>query len=245
MTRKTLAVLIGAITISGCYHGESQTAQDSKPATKAVAYIDPSQLLSPGQLEVDVMGPSPRFTELSLKFAGAMKNDPEWSAEFIRKNARPGEPLPYHEKMGLTKEEYDEFLDSTKHQSVVKIGSATLRVTQLSDGSLSLDGGKAMPELTGIEFDFAKDEVRTPHGVAGERDDGDAENAFLGDWNGAQWKSKAEDNPDAATKTSITVILGQLKASKRGILVCDAQVSGKTRKRLTHILNFDPPSDHK
>ena len=38
-------------------------------------------------------------------------SDPEWFREYSEK-ALPGIPLPYHEKLGLSKEEYEEYLSS-------------------------------------------------------------------------------------------------------------------------------------
>lgn len=231
-----------AILLTGCSDHDSQSETTSANASDSTPFVDPSDLLSPGEFEVDVMGHPPRYSELSLRLAAAMKRDPVWTQEFIRDTAQPGKPLPYHEKMELSREEYAELLELIEHQSVIKAGTAIVKVTRLSDGSLLLDGGKSLPELTGVEIDFAKNEVRTPHGVASERDDGDAKNALLGDWNGAQWKSKPSDD---MASTSITVILGQLKASRRGLLVCDIQIPGNMRKRITQILNFDPQVGHK
>lgn len=246
MNGNKLTLVVAVVAVSGCFHSGSTTAPLPTRTSPAVTYIDPSRLLAPGSLEVDVMGPSPRFAELSLKFTSGIRKNPEWFLDFVRDRAEPGQPLPYHEKMGLSREEYNEFLALTKQKSFVKSGTTALTITRLPDGSLAIDGGKNLPELTGIEFDFQKNQVRTAYGIADQRDDGDAENAMLGDWNGAQWKfnRQEESGRESAATTSITVILGQLQATGRGILVYDVQVAGSQRKRITYILNFDPPVSH-
>ena len=56
--------------------------------------------------QVVVVEPPKEISEYVKKVEKAALADPEWFKTYS-KNARPGVPLPFHEKLGLTKEDGD------------------------------------------------------------------------------------------------------------------------------------------
>jgi hypothetical protein len=119
-------------------------------------------LLPADGTEVDVMGYPERFMELSRKLQAGIKENPGAFASGVL-NAKPGEPVDYDPRLGMTEEEYREFLELAKEIKFVKLGSVTLKVGR-SDEGVKLDGGEFLPELSKITFNLMEKQVRTPFG---------------------------------------------------------------------------------
>jgi hypothetical protein len=68
-------------------------------------------LLPQGRVNVEVleMWSPPGLAVLTQRLQQAAQADPTWFQEQVRR-AVPGQPLPYHPKLGLTESEYQEFL---------------------------------------------------------------------------------------------------------------------------------------
>ncbi|HEX6371284.1 MAG TPA: hypothetical protein VF006_20365 [Longimicrobium sp.] len=201
-------------------------------------------LLPEGTLRVDAMdvAPSPRMVELSQKFQAAARRNAEWLQQQVR-SARPGEPLPYDARLGLTREEYDELLRLAGSMSLRKVAEARLSVR--TEGSrLVLDGGAAMPELTGVAVDLAADQLVTPLAtVTGSREvrnEGAA--AAIGAWTGRTW-SLEELSQDARDGKLVSLSVGRLRESGRGVLYWEMRQvqGGRQTARMVRILFYDVP----
>ncbi|MEM7033757.1 MAG: hypothetical protein AAF629_29705, partial [Chloroflexota bacterium] len=74
-------------------------------------YPEVYKLLPTGTTLVDIMelATPPRLEELFVKFQTSIQQDREWWTNYVQQ-ATPGQPLPYHEKMGLREDEYFEVL---------------------------------------------------------------------------------------------------------------------------------------
>ena len=59
--------------------------------------------------DVGAIVPPEAINKYIIKVQDAAKADPEWHKDYA-KTAKPGIPLPWHEKLGLTKEEYADYL---------------------------------------------------------------------------------------------------------------------------------------
>ena len=66
-------------------------------------YLKPD---SPARGQIVVVEPPKEISPYVRKVEKAAQADPEWFKAFS-KNSTPGVPLPFHEKLGLTKEEYE------------------------------------------------------------------------------------------------------------------------------------------
>ena len=203
----------------------------------------PHDVLVAGQLTVDVMelAASRRFTQLAGRLQKAARENPTWWLDHSKKS-KPGEPLPYDARTGLSEDEYREFL--ALKMTVRKQGEAKLNVKSDDlEEVFILDGGEALADLTGIEIDIKNNVVRTPFGVLTERTEIDVtdEGSALGAWVGTQWKL---ENPDAngITGTVVKVGLGKVKKSGRCVVLYDVKrIKLDAKMRISHILMYDVP----
>jgi len=208
-------------------------AQQTAPAPEAV------DLLPADGAAVDVMElkAPPRLDALTKKLQEAAAKDPDWLLAHTRK-AKPGEPLPYDPRLGLTRDEYDEYLSLAKELKLTKVRAATARVKR--DGQrVVLSFGDDLPGLKEIALDLKADEVATPFGVAADRSRVRASEGqkATGPWDGIQWK-KVEEKPSSAT--AVTFALGKLKDSGRGMLYYDVKhVEEESKAVFYYVLLYD------
>ncbi|HEX2078570.1 MAG TPA: hypothetical protein VHG08_12700 [Longimicrobium sp.] len=201
-------------------------------------------LLSPGSHRMDAMdiAPSPRMEELTARLQAAIQRDPEWFQEQVRR-APAGEPLPYDQRLGLTRVEYDEYQRLAANMGLRKVAEAPLTVR--AEGSrLVFDGGAGFADLTGVAIDLQADRLVTPLGDAsGSREvHNDGERAAMGAWDGRTW-SLEEVSPDGRDGTVVSLSVGRLRESGRGVLYWQARQvrGGQPVLRIVRILFYDVP----
>lgn len=201
-------------------------------------------LLPAGTLRVDAMdlAPSPRMTELSQKFQAAVQQNAEWFQQHVR-SAPPGEPLPYDARLGLTRAEYDEFLRLAGSMELRKVAEAPL-VVRAEGSRLVLDGGRGMPDLTGVAIDLAADQLVTPLAtVTGSREvHNDGEQAAMGAWDGRTW-SMEDLSRDARDGKVVSFSVGRLRESGRGVIYSEMRQvqGGRQILRMVRVLFLDVP----
>ena len=64
---------------------------------------------TPVKGQIGIVIPPQEIDKYVAKVEKAARQDPKWFREFSAQ-AKPGAPLPWNEKLGLTKEEYDAYL---------------------------------------------------------------------------------------------------------------------------------------
>ena len=210
----------------------------------AVVQLPPeAELLEPGSHPVWIMDlrPPAEAETLMRQWLGALRADPEWYASYSKAHSRPGEPLPYHPKMGMSEAQYQRMLSLAKQMKLTRIERAVLTVTREGATRVALHGGAALPDLTGITVDFAADRVTTPFGrLEGSEPISvtDPESA-TGPWSGRTWRV---DTVDPATRQGAAVQfnLGRL-ADGTPILYYDAKriVKGALQARAYHLVTFE------
>jgi hypothetical protein len=172
------------------------------------------QLLPAGKCSADVMEVAfpKRFLELGEKLQIAVTTNKDWWLDYIKNNAKEGEPLPYSPKFGLTKKEYSEYLSLGEKRTLEKIRSGTLLVkTNLS--GLEFDGGSELSDLTGIKINLKELSITTPFAVlknptAKESLGGPA----LGAYSGYEWSFEQSDL-DKGEGTEASFLIGKQKDS--------------------------------
>lgn len=186
----------------------------------------------------------PRLVELKQKLESAVRRDTLFFAEYLRRGKPdPDAPLPYHPRMGITEEEYEELLRLPEEEGMRKIGEATLVVREEGD-RLVLEGSDRLPAVRSVDIDLGKDLVRTSLGELSLRTE--IEPSFVaqgvtGPWTGVQWSMA---NAIAAL---VTFALGRLEDSGRGLLyyemkyVDDAGHVGAMRTMLVYDLPSREP----
>ncbi len=216
----------------------------SKPQSPPVPGMAVAALLTTGTIAVDVMQFSapPRLTELTARLQQAAQRDPEWFTAYVQ-SATPGEPLPYHPKLGLSEPEYREMLALTGSTRLAPVARAELTIEAMPYG-WELDGGEALPELRGVEIDTLLGQIRTPMGRTTEVTAilASEHQRATGPWDGVQWKHQ-DSTILSGHGTSITFALGRLRDSGRVLLYYDAGqlVGGRMAARATRVLTFAPP----
>jgi hypothetical protein len=219
----------------------TRSSEKQSAASAKHEFQGPRSVLRAGEYVVDVMEltASPRFVELGLRLQKAATADPKWWMEKI-KNAKPGEPLAYEPRFGLSPEEYNEFLALGKKKAMRKKSEATIELSENGNDVFVFSGGESLPNLTRIEVDLKGDLVRTPFGVAKNRVEIHANEASaLGPWNGVQWES----DTDAATVFSqgtVKLAIGTLESSGRAVLYYTVKKLGASGVTdISHVLLYD------
>ena len=257
MSNRNFASLALALVVATAAPGCSGKAEQSKPVARNEARpappipapatpfgnsVEPSAYIHAGRFTADVMEPTtpPRAAELIARLQQAARKNPEWFREQV-KLVKPGEPLPYDPRLGMSQAEYEDFLAMSRQMKMQKRGEVEISITSKGDGVYALDGGQRLPDLTGVEIDAVRREARTPYGVArGQAAFNASDDSALGAWNGVEWKLTQFD-PKTNTGASVKVAIGKLHPSGRAVIyynVTKADSSGKARILL--VLNYDP-----
>ncbi len=258
--RAPLLLLLAAACSKGddAPRADAPPAQAPPPGTAAGALppVPPAVAVTPdsvralvpvGTVRVSLMDlvPPPRLNELNARVQAALSSDPAWWAEYNRTNQQPGKPLPYHPKMGVTEAEYREMVALVEGVRLSPVRQAELTVRDEGNGRFVMNGGTALPELTGVVVDLANNRVDTPFGStltsAPIAPDARKQQA-TGPWKGMSW-TREELQPQTRTGTVISFTLGRLQQSGRGILYYEAGrvQGGKPMGRVSRVLTYDLP----
>lgn len=226
---------------------EAASAADAVSVTSAAPADSTRQLIPVGTIRVSVLdlAAPPRAHALMARLQAAMRQDSQWWLEYTKQRARPGEPLPYHAKFGISEAEYEEMLTLLNQMQLAEVGTAELVIRAEGERRFVLDGGSALPELTGIVVDLEHDRVETPFGHASTSNPIQAseDQRATGPWSGMSWKHEALTG-GGTSGTVINFNLGRLRESGRGILYYDAKrvANGTMQKHATRILTYDLPA---
>lgn len=158
---------------------------------------------------------------LSQKLQTAMQNDQEWFEAFIAENAEV-RPLPYHPRMGLTEVEYQRFLELAEIVEMQQIGSVTLTIKRLEDGSVQLVSEGDSTPLNDVRLLPGKGFVETSYGELNEFSEIDQGNpdSPTGRWVGSQWQ-KSERTSD--TLVAVKLAIGKRTDHGDGIIYYDVK----------------------
>ena len=83
--------------------------------------------------DVGTVVPPKEISKYITKVQAAAKANPEWHKEFA-KEATPGIPLPWHENLGLTKEEYDEYIKLWDQRQFKAVQEVVIRLEEPKPG---------------------------------------------------------------------------------------------------------------
>ena len=148
----------------------------------------------------------------------AARNKPEWYAEY-EKEAKPGIPLPFHENLGLTKEEYADYLTLWDQREIkpVRNGQVTLRLESKEKGEWRIHAdGLAFPVAL-LRYDPAKDVMKSPNGTLSRLPDiATSEKNLLGKWTGHEWKY---EESTALSSLKENLAIGAREGREFGIII--------------------------
>jgi len=166
--------------------------------------------------EVVVVVPPKELDKYIAKVEEAARKDPEWFKQHA-KNGKPGVPLPFDERLGLTKEEYDEYLRFWGKREFKGIEAVPIRLSESSDGRWSIIVGGNAVSISTLKFDPKADSFKSPNGELKRIEDVAADgNSTLGAWTGHEWKFE-EKSSLGTLKENFAI--GKTGDKKYGLLV--------------------------
>jgi len=180
-------------------------------------------LFEPGKMvkaEVVRVVPPPEIDKYVAKVEAAAMKDPKWFEKYS-KDAPPGVPLPYDEKLGLTKEEYQKYLELWGKREFLSEGQVVLILREAKPGEWMLNATGLAGMVSTLRYFPEKDEFRSPNGTMVRIEDIDAvANSILGKWTGREWRF-LEKTTIGMTKENIAI--GRMAGDKYGLVVYRVQ----------------------
>ncbi len=161
--------------------------------------------------------PPPEINKYIAKVEAAAEKDMKWFKEYSSQQ-KANAPLPYHEKLGLTKEEYDDYLKLWSQREFKPItDDVMLLLRQKGPEIWSLTATGAAAPISIINYSTKDDTFQSANGklVRGE-DIHAGEESILGKWDGAEWKFEEESS---FGKTRENIAYGRYADGKFGLIV--------------------------
>jgi len=166
--------------------------------------------------EIGVIQPPPEIDRYVAKVADAARLDPKWFEEYSAQG-KPGAPLPFHEKLGLTQQEYQDYLKLWGMREFKGIENVLLLLRENTGGTWTLTSTGEASTLSTLRYYPDKDIFSSPNGELGRIEDIDAAaDSILGAWKGPEWRFE-EETPLGQTKENFA--LGRLAGDKLAIVV--------------------------
>jgi hypothetical protein len=180
-------------------------------------------LLEPGVAvrgQTGMVLPPPEIDRYVAKVEASARKDPKWFREFSRQ-AKPGVPLPYDERLGLTKEEYAEYLALWNKREFKPMDEVMLLLRQNSGGMWSINSTGKASTISTLRYVEKDDLFRSPNGDLKRIEDVKTDSgSILGEWTGREWKFEEETS---LGKTKENIAIGRLADNKSGIIVYRVQ----------------------
>ncbi|MEI8081118.1 MAG: hypothetical protein WCI74_04660 [Actinomycetes bacterium] len=164
--------------------------------------------------------PPPEIDKYNAKVETAARKDSKWFREFFSQS-KPGEALPYDERLGLTKEEYAEYLVLWNKRDFRPVEDVMLLLRQSSGDTWAITATGGASPISTLRYVSKDDVFRSPNGDLKRIKDIKAEaSGVLTSWSGQEWKF-AEDT--GLGKIQENVAIGRFTDNKYGIIVYHAQ----------------------
>ncbi len=174
----------------------------------------------PVKASIGMVTPPKEIEKFIAKVEIAARKNPEWFKQHTA-SAAPGVPLPYHENLGLTKEEYDEYLAlwaKREFKSTEEV-LLVLRKTLGNTWTLTATGGAGI--ISTLRYDPTKNNFVCPSGNMEPLDDIKTdEKHILGAWSGKEWRFQ-ESGLLGITKQNFAI--GKFEKNQFGIIIYRAQ----------------------
>ena len=171
---------------------------------------------TPVAAQIGIVLPPPEIDKYVAKVEAAARLDIKWFKEFSTK-AKPGVPLPYHEKLGLTKEEYDEYTKLWAKREFKPAEDVELLLRETLGGAWIIAATGNASGISNLRYDTKADVFRSPNGELKRIDDIKADpDSILGAWTGSEWRLEEETS---LGKTKENIAVGCFEGNKYGLIV--------------------------
>ena len=184
-----LIQIIILLFVTACGQGRNEDKVDKDGQTIQT-------LLKEGEYQADVMDKvtmPPKTQELMQKFQLAMQKNPDWFLEAQKKVQETGQPLPYDERIGMTENEYAEFLELMQNDNgmeMTKSGTETVSIKH-SGGRILFRGTGTLDILNDVSIDFSGQLANIGQFKLEQVDSvnvTDDKNALKSKWTGVTWR---------------------------------------------------------
>ena len=170
--------------------------------------------------QIGMVLPPKELDKYVAKVETAARKDPKWFREFSTQT-KPGVPLPYDERLGLSKEEYAEYLALWNKREFKSMEDVMLLLRQSASGTWAITSTGGASTISTLRYAAKEDLFRSPNGDLKRIDDIKADaTSILGEWTGHEWKFEEETG---LGKTKENVALGRLADQKHGLIVYRVQ----------------------
>ena len=161
--------MLGAIAVRSALIVLCFVARTFATDSNAVALFKLVDVLPSGKSEIELMTIrfNDRANELATKLQAAVATNQDWFLEHV-KQAKPGEPLEYDPRLGLTKEEYAEYSREVENRHIAYTGTRLPCVFRRRGEMLSLDVGETNSPLQKIRLNLKTDELFASVGRIGK-----------------------------------------------------------------------------
>ena len=154
-----------------------------------------------------------RYLEIVDKAAA---KDPEWFREQA-KNAEPNTPPPYDERLGLTKEQYDEYIELWKKREFKTMELLVLYLSETGENVWTIRTPGTIYPIATLKYDANEDVFKSPNGELERIEDVETnELNALGHWIGHEWRLEKES---ALGKTKENMAIGKTGDGKFGLII--------------------------
>lgn len=166
--------------------------------------------------EVGIVLPPREIDRYVAKVEKAAKADPAWFKEFAAK-AKPGVPLPFDVKLGLTKEEYGDYLKLWGQREFKPMEEVLLRLRKSAGDTWSITATRSAACISTLRYNPVTDTFSSPNGQLKRLKDIKADSdSLLGAWSGKEWKFEEES---IFGKTKENFAVGRMEKTNHGLLV--------------------------
>jgi hypothetical protein len=188
-------------------------------------------LFAPREVDVEILGikTSDEFNKIHAKFTQSTKQNGPWFIDYIKANAQPGRPLPYHQNFGITKVEYERYHKLSKDVKLVPVSTGRLRFTEESKGRIVIHGVDGLYEFDDTIIDTNRKQVITRWGtVPLDKPVHVGEESALGSWDGFAGRQQTGSVEDGTfslvridvgrqTKTSLNLLCLSVRVVENGV----------------------------
>ncbi|MEG1257998.1 MAG: hypothetical protein RR250_04670 [Akkermansia sp.] len=189
---------------------------DSKPVAKPVAVVDEcfpaNQLVQGNAVRVQL---DDGIADYHKRFDAAIAKMTNEEREALKKILKPGQPIPFDERLGVSKEDYAKYLEVWKKKKVVEVAPIVVGLQKTATpgvwkvASSSQQGPLPMSTL---QYDANKNVWVSPNGeLACKGVVSYDEMNNLGAWKGQEWLFQ---NKDSYSQIAENVLVGKTKDGK-------------------------------